>query len=86
MLDLQAANRASAHVSSDGGADESIVFQRIVGSLGASISPEQFSGPSLHELVDDMKDDAFSERDADDIPAQATLGAACDESQPAEGC
>ena len=49
MLNLQAANRASAHASSSGDVD-SIVFNRVVGSLGASISPDHF-------IADDSEDD-----------------------------
>ena len=46
MLDLQAANRASAHVSSSADVD-SIVFNRVVGSLGASISLDRFIADEL---------------------------------------
>ena len=48
MLDLQAANRESAHASSSGDVD-SIVFNRVVGSLGASISPDHFTADEPEE-------------------------------------
>ena len=48
MLDLQAANRASAHASSSGDVD-SMVFNRVVGSLGASISPDHFTADETED-------------------------------------
>ena len=39
MLDLQRANRASAHVSSNGNV-ETLVFERVMGSIGASVHSE----------------------------------------------
>ena len=52
LLRLQAANRVVDHASS--GADvHSIVFERVIGSIGAPISPEDFlSGEREMELWD----------------------------------
>ena len=48
MLNLQAANRASTYASSSADVD-SIVFNRAVGSLGASISPDHFTADEPEE-------------------------------------
>ena len=51
-------NRASAHASSSGDVD-SIVFNRVVGSLGASISPDHFIADEPEDDENDMLDLAF---------------------------
>ena len=62
LLDLRAANRATAHTSSTSeGSAESIVFQRMVGSLGASIDTEQVlfgEAPSSDDDV--LSDEGFA--------------------------
>ena len=62
LLDLQAANRANAHTSSiSEGSAESIVFQRVVGSLGASIDTEQvLFGEALSSGGDVLLDEGFA--------------------------
>ena len=46
MLDLQAANQASSGMASFSGSQvDSVLFQRVIGSLGASLEPIDIDGP-----------------------------------------
>ena len=53
LSDLQAAYRTSTHgSSSDPGNVESLVFGRVVGSVGASLCPEDFAGDDPEDFED----------------------------------
>ena len=74
MFDLQAANKAAMCTPASGGAlsthVESVVFQRVVGSFGASVGPD----------VDDSSSEIL--RSDGDVESGSSVGALSDSATP----
>ena len=74
MIDLQAANHRALDLDSSMTANNlqdssSLVFDRVIGSFGASIPPEDFLG-SFEDDVDGFKDERESETDPESPTAK----------------